>query len=166
MSTIDTSGNVHRGKGTPDGGQFSGKAVGERELVVTGREASPLLVLVEAALYDVAALVVLDVVTQGSATLRTTPFAVPPLIGGFEDHGDDVAIAQMLPDRPGRVRLVAADAIGPGPWTARSSPSNAQMVHQDREHRGVPGLTGADEHDQRQPMPVDEVMDLRTQSAP
>lgn len=38
------------------------------------------------------------------------------------------------------------------------------MVHQDREHRGVAGLAGADEHDQRQTAAVDEMVDLGRQA--
>ena len=46
-----------------------------------------------------------------------------------------------------------------------AAPGDAEVIHQDREHRCVTCLTGTDEDDQRETAPVDEMMDLRAQSA-
>ncbi len=140
-------------------------AVGEGEFVVTGGEAAPLLVFVEASFDDVAALVVLDVVADRAPASGAATPAVPLLIRRFGDHRDDPAFAQVGADRAGRVRLVSADPGGAGARPARPAPGDAEVIHQDREHRCVTCLTGTDEDDQRQTAAVDEVMDLRAQSA-
>lgn len=36
---------------------------------------------------------------------------MPLLVSGFRDDGLDATLAQMLPDRAGRVRLVSADRV-------------------------------------------------------
>jgi len=124
-----------------------------------------LLVFVEAAFDDVAALVVLRVVAHGATAAGAASFAVPSLIGGFGDHGDDAALAQVSADRAGRVRLVAAEPVRSRSGPARPAPGDFEVSHEHREHRRIARLPGPDEHDQRQPAAVDEVMDLRTQSA-
>lgn len=40
------------------------------------------------------------------------------------------------------------------------------MIHQDREHRRVASLSGTDQDDQRESAAINEMMDLRRQSAP
>src|SRR5690606_3862825 len=102
----------------------------------------------------------------GSAAAGAASLAVPLLVGGLGDDRDDVAIAQVLPDSARRVGLVAADAVGSGAGSAGPAAGDAEVAHQDREHRCVTGLPGADEHDQRTALAIDEVMDLRRQSAP
>ena len=54
----------------------------------------------------------------------------------------------------GRVR-------GPPYW-----PGHAQLLQKRKQHRGVPCLAGGDQADQRQPGPIDELMDLRAQPSP
>ena len=96
----------------------------------------------------------------------TTALAVALLVGRLGDHGDDATIAQMGADRARRVRLIGADPLRSGAWSARADPGDAEVIHEHREHRRIPGLTGTNEHDQRKPAPVDEVMDLRAQTTP
>ena len=80
------------------------------------------------------------------------------------DHGFDPAGTQVGADRPGGVRLIAQHRrrAGPGPpyW-----PGHAQLRQKRKQHRGVPCLAGGDQADQRQPGPIDELMDLRAQPA-
>lgn len=123
-----------------------------------------MFVFVEAAFDDVATLVVLDVVAHGTATLRAAADAVPLLVGRLGDDGDDAAAAEVPADRARRVRLVATDPVWAGAGPARPASGDSEMVHQNREHRCVAGLTGPDEHDQRQSVAVDEVVDLRAQT--
>lgn len=123
-----------------------------------------MLVFVEAAFDDVATLVVLDVVADRSSAARTTTLAMALLVGRLGDDGDDAAVAQVLTDRARRVCLVAADPVGAGAWPARASTLDAEVFHQDGEHRGIAGLAGTDEHDQWEPASVDEVVDLRAQT--
>ena len=63
-------------------------------LVVAGRQAAPVLQPVEGAFDDVAALVVLSVEVDRSATARASPLAVADLVGGLGDHRGDASGAQ------------------------------------------------------------------------
>lgn len=74
------------------------------------------------------------------------------------------ARAQMRADRAGRVRLVAAHPVWSGAWPARPSPGDAEVLHQDQEHRRVTHLTSPDHDHQRQAAPANELMDLRAQT--
>lgn len=63
----------------------------------------------------------------------------------------------------GGVGPVADQRRRPGPGTARSAPWHRQAGKQRGEHRGVTGLTRADEDDQRPAAPVDDGMGLGAQ---
>lgn len=102
-----------------------------------------------------------DVVTDRASSTGSPALAVALLIRRLRDDSYDAAGAQVPADRSGGVRLVAAHPVWAGAGSARAATGHAQMVHQDREHGGVAGLPGAHEHDQRQPPPLDEVVDLR-----
>ena len=71
----------------------------------------------------------------------------------------------MCSDRSGGVGLVASDSVRSRAWPPWAAPGDAEVIHEHREHRRVTGLSGPDEHDQRQPPTIDEVMDLRAQPA-
>jgi hypothetical protein len=60
-------------------------------LVVSGRDSSPVLEVVERPLDDVAILVVVSVEADGPAAARAALLAVPDLITGFGDDGGDPA---------------------------------------------------------------------------
>lgn len=122
---------------------------------------APLFVFVEAAFDDVATLVVLNVVTDRAAALRAAAGSVSLLVGGLGDDRDDAPVAQVPSDRAGRVRLVAANPDRAGAGSAGAAAGDTEVAHQNREHGCIAGLSGADQNDQRQPTPVDEVMDLR-----
>lgn len=74
-------------------------------------------------------------------------------------------LAQVTADRPRGVGLVGADSLGAGPRPARADTVDVQVRHQVREHRGVAGLAGSDEYDQRTAVSVNELVDLRGQAA-
>lgn len=84
-----------------DGVEDDGGAVDDREFVVPGRQASPLLQPTEAALDDVALFVVDRVVGDGSAAAESAPLSVSLLVAGFRDHCLDAATAQMGSDGSG-----------------------------------------------------------------
>ena len=52
----------------------------------------------------------------------------------------------------------------PRPRSWERMARDAEVVHEDREHRCVASLTGTDKDDQRPPAPVDEMMDLGAQT--
>lgn len=63
------------------------------------------------------------------------------------------------------VRLVAEHRIRCGPWPSGATPLDTQVREQDREHRGVVRVAGADEDDQGPATTVDQLVDLRGQPA-
>lgn len=128
--------------------------------VVAGCQATPLLEVAEAPLDDVAVPVVSSVELRWPAPAGAAAFAMAGLIGRFGDHRGDPAVAQMGADRTRRVGLVAAQRIGPCPG-ASDRARQLQIGQQGQQHRGVPGLPCGDGDHQRQPVPVDELMDLR-----
>ena len=139
-------------------------SVGDRELVVAGREAAPLLHVREAALDDVAASVVSGVESRWPAAARAASDAVSGLVGGFGDRRADPAGAQMLASAARRVGLVAADDVGPSARpTARTFDS--QLLEQRQQHRRIPRLARSHGDHERQPEPIDERVDLRRQPA-
>lgn len=119
----------------------------------------------EAAFDDVAVAVVDGVIADRSPTVRSSAAAVPALVGGFWDDGDDASAAQVLPDRSRGVGLVCADAIGSRAWSTRAATGDVEVRHQDREHRRITSLPGPDEHHQWQSVAVDELVDLAAQTA-
>ena len=133
---------------------------------MASRGAAPLRVFVESAFDDVAALVVLDVVADRSPAAGAAALPVSLLVGGLGDHSHDSAFAQVCADRTRRVGLVPSDSVRSRAWPPWAAPGDAEVIHEHREHRRVTGLSGPDEHDQRQPPTIDEVMDLRAQPAP
>lgn len=89
---------------------------------------------------------------------------MPGLIGRFGDDRDDPAAAAT----PGSLRdeyAFAADPIRTGPRPSTTDAENAQVVEQMRERRAVTGLSRRDQDHQRWSVSVDEVMDLRRQTA-
>jgi len=87
------------------------------------------------------------------------------LVGWLGDHRDDPAASEMLPDRTGRVRLVTARPVRSGARSARTASGDSEVIHQHREHRRIAALPGTDEDDQWKSATIDEVMDLRAQTA-
>ena len=116
-----------------------------------------------AALDHVPVLVVGRVKRDGATAARTTPLAVSLLIVWLGNHSLDAPLSQVGADRAGRVRLVSADRVRPGPRPP-DIPPDAQLRHQRQKHRRVTGLTWCDQRDQRQPVAVDELMDLRREA--
>ncbi|GLC62629.1 hypothetical protein PLESTB_001921000 [Pleodorina starrii] len=158
--TVGTDQTIRFGSPDGDGAQYGPAAVGQRELVVAGREASPLLENVEGPLDDVAALVVLGIEGRGSTTLRAPAFPVAGLVSGLGDHCGDPSGSQMRADGSRGVGLVRPQPPGPGPGPPWSVAGHPQVGHQMREHRGVPGLPRAQEHHQRTSGAVDQGVDL------
>lgn len=93
-----------------------GGAVDGRVHVVAGCEAAPLLGVAEPALDDVPVLVVVGVERDRPTAAGTATFAMPLLIFGLGNDGLDAPLAQVLPDRAGRVRLGPADHVRTGAW--------------------------------------------------
>jgi hypothetical protein len=87
------------------------------------------------------------------------------LVGRLGDHGGDAPVTQMGADRAGRVGLVAANGVGSG---ARAADEllDTQLGQQRQHHRGISRLPGGDRDHQRQPASIDELVDLRAQTAP
>lgn len=144
-----------------------GGAVDDRVFVVASREAAPLLGVAEAAFDDVAVLVVVGIEPDGPAAAWAATFPVALLVaGGFGgDHGLDAATAQVRADRAGRVCLVAADRVRPSTRPTDRT-GHAQLPEKWDQHRRIPpGLPGRDHGDQRQSVPVDQLVDLRRQPA-
>ncbi len=90
--------------------------------------------------------------------------AMALLVIGFWDHGLDAAGAEVPADRAGRVCLVGSDRVRPGAWSSPLA-AHAQLLHQRQEHRRVARLPRGDQRDQRAPVTVDELVDLRRQAA-
>lgn len=86
------------------------------------------------------------------------------LVLGLGDVGGDAPGAQVLADRARGVGLVAAECIRPGPWPPEAA-ADLQLLQQRQKHRRVAGLTGTQQHHQRQPTAVDELVDLRREPA-
>lgn len=78
------------------------------ELVVPGREPTPLLESAGAPLGDVPVLMVDRIASDEWAASGSTSFTVPLLVTGFREQ----SCAQMLSDRSGGVRLVATYPTG------------------------------------------------------
>lgn len=57
----------------------------------------------------------------------------------------------MSADRPGRIRLVGANDLGPSPGPARSQPGHPDSRHDRGELRCVPALPGS-QHQRQQPL--------------
>lgn len=90
-------------------------------LVVACGEAAPLLEFVDAAL-DGVPLLVGGLVEGGWAASGTAPSpAVRDLVGRLRDDCPDPAVAQVVADRAGRIRLVGQDGAGPNPWPSALS---------------------------------------------
>ncbi|UPU42942.1 hypothetical protein M0639_28595 [Rhodococcus qingshengii JCM 15477] len=121
--------------------------------------------MAEPAFDYVAVLVIGGVEDDRPAASRAATFAVPLLVSGFRDDGLDAALAQLRPGRAGRVRFVSADRIRSRPRSP-DLPSDAQLLRKRQQHRRIPGLAGSDQRDQRQPVAVDELMDLGRQPTP
>ncbi len=125
-----------------------------------------MLAEVEKAFDDVASCVVFDVLADRPATNAAAALKVSLLVGWFRNDRDDPAGAQVLPDRAGRICLIAAYPIRAGASSPLTGSTDAEVVHQNREHWRVTGLARADQHHQRHSSPVDEVMYFRAQPAP
>jgi len=82
------------------------------------------------------------------------------LVGGFGDGGLDAPLAQQCAVRARGVGLVAEHPVGPGAWSTRTDPLDAQLAHQRGEHRRIATLARADKHDQRSAPAIDELVDL------
>ena len=92
--------------------------VGEREIVVPGGDAAPLLEEVEG-LLDCGPRLVGPGVEVHRATAAGAPtFAVGDLVPGFGDHGPDLPGRRQFPVGLRGVGLVPEHRIGPGPGPA------------------------------------------------
>ncbi|ANY10852.1 hypothetical protein AFB00_31165 (plasmid) [Pseudonocardia sp. HH130630-07] len=90
---------------------------------------------------------------------------MPLLVSRLGNDRDDPALTQMPADRTRGVGLVCADPLRASPRTTGADPVDTQMTHQVQEHRGVAGLAGTDEYDQRTAVAVNELVDLRAEPA-
>lgn len=134
-----------------DGVEDGGAAVDGREFTSAGCDASPLFGVAEGAFDDVAAAVVLAVEAGWPARGSAAPGSVADLVPGLRDHGLDAAPAERFPDRPGRVRLVAAEAIWASPRSAGPEPGDGQVRKRRGDHRRVTALPGSDDGNPRTP---------------
>lgn len=87
------------------------------------------------------------------------------LVARLRDHRPDPAIAQMSADRARGVRLVPVDRVGPGAGTPHGT-CDSEPAQQRQQRRRVTRLARRDSDHQRQTVVIDELMDLRRQSAP
>ena len=132
--------------------------------VVSGGDPAPVLQLVEGAFDDVAVLVVIDVVADGSAAAGTLVPAVAALVTRFGDHGLDAARTQVSTVGAGRVRLVFAQRLGRRAWPARPQPWDAKIGQKSRQGRGIVGLAWGDRQHQRLAAAVDQGVGLGGQA--
>jgi hypothetical protein len=100
------------------------------------------------------------------ATASAPPALAVSAVGGL--FGNDRADAPRPQVRQGGTRGVGPiteDRRRPGTWPTTASPRHPQLIHQRLKHRRVMGVTRADEHHQRQPVPVTELVNLGAQPA-
>src|SRR5215210_6572312 len=116
-----------------DGAQDDGSSVDGGELVVTGGDAPPLLVVVERALDDVAALVGDRVEGWWSAPGGPAAGAMPDLVRRLRDHRVDAALAEHGPGAARGVGLVADHRCGAGAWSAWPEPAYRELSEQRLE---------------------------------
>lgn len=86
------------------------------------------------------------------------------LVARLWDHGADAAVAQVAADRAGGVRLVSTDRVGTGAGTPEWA-RDTELRQQRQQSGCVAGLAGGDGDHQWEPVVVDELVDLRRQSA-
>jgi len=129
-------------------------------LVIAGGETAPLLDVAVPAFDHIAVLVVGSVECDRSAAACSATSAMALLVVGFRDDRLDPAGTQVTADRSGRIRLVAPHRIRAGSRST-SVAANAQVRHEWQEHRRVARLARGEESHQRQPVAVDELVDLR-----
>ena len=96
--------------------------------VVAGREAPPVLELVERSLDDVAVLVVTGVEADRPATTRALLLTVGDLVRRLRDYCLDATAAQVGAVSARRVGLVPAQRLGPGSWPTLARPRDAQLA--------------------------------------
>lgn len=118
---------------------------------------------VEAAFDDVAAAVGAGIEGRRSAALAAASTAVSGLVCGFGDDGLNPAAAQQGSVRAGGVGLVGDDSGRSGAWRCVSA-GDVQVREQGGQHRGIPAMSGGDEHDQGSSGAVDKLMDLARQA--
>jgi len=100
--------------------------------------------------------------TSASAAPASTMIAVGGLFG--DDRGYTSG-SQVSSVGARGVRLITQHRLWPGPWPTAAGTWHPQLAHQHLEHRRIMGMARTDEHHQRQPVPVAEVVDLCAQSA-
>ena len=105
----------------------------------------------------------IDTRSESPTEIKSAPIDDPE---SPEQRPSSEECTQMRADRAGRIRLVGADRVRAGAWSSGTGPIDTQVAHQHGEHRRVPSLPGRNGDDQWQPTPVDELMDLRTQTTP
>lgn len=118
-----------------------------------------------APLDGVALPVCLPVEGRWPAALAAPSQPVSALVSGDGDHCPDAALAQVLADRAGRVRLVRQDHVRSGAWPS-SVAGNPQAGHDIGEGRCVADLACGQDERQRLAAVVGSKVDLCGQSAP
>lgn len=121
---------------------------------------------VSASLDDVATLVGFFVEPDRAPTLVAASFAVPFLVIGVGDDRLDSAVAQQLPDRSGRICLIAQRRYRCRSRSPAAHPWDLQCFEQVGKHRGVAALAGRDDDDQRTHFRIAQAMDPGRQTTP
>lgn len=142
-----------------------GCAEHDGEFVEPCGQATPLFDVREPALDDIAALVAGRVERGRAAAAGPAALSMLLLIARLWDHGADAAGAQILADRARRVRLIGPDRVRSGAGLP-DRPGHAQPPEQRQQGRRITGLPGGEGDHQRQAMTVDELVNLRRQTAP
>ncbi|ANS70670.1 transposase subunit [Streptomyces lincolnensis] len=133
-------------------------------LLVAGGDPAPLFEAVDAPLDGVALLVGLAVEGRRPASAAALSQPVASLVRRDRDHRPDAALAQVFPDRAGRIGLVGKDHVRPGAGSS-ARPGNAQAGHDVREGGRIPGLPGGEMEGRRPTAVIGGKVDLRGQSA-
>lgn len=140
--------------------------VNDREFVEPGSEPSPLLQVTDSSLDDVPTAIFVCVEPWRTTAREASPPPVSSLVPGLWNHSLDAAATWQLAVRFRGIRLVIADrfrssATLTSTW---SETRDVPVLKQDREHGRATRLTRIHEHDQRKPAPINELVELRTQT--
>lgn len=138
---------------------------GDAERVRPHGRAAPLLEPVDASLDRAALLVRRRVERRWAAAGAASPRAVVDLVGRLGNDSADAALAEMTPDRAGRVRAVREDSIRSGPGPSGSASRNTDGGRDGLESWSVACLACGDVQGQGSCTAVAGEVDLCAQAA-
>ena len=130
-----------------------GRSIGDRELVVSRRQPSPLLDVGKRTLHHVAVPISSGIECRGPSTFATALLPSRDLILLLRDHRPNATQTQIVAVASGPISTISQNRVWACASTTTTSPRDSNIGQHLRQNHSVMALPASDHHSQGRPRP-------------